>query len=47
MSSEPITTQSITTASAPVDPALAAEKGLLIAVLVMVVLGVGAMLLMQ
>jgi hypothetical protein len=47
MSSEPFTTQPIATEAASVDPALAAEKGLLIAVLIMVILGVGAMLLMQ
>jgi hypothetical protein len=47
MSSEPITTQPVTTDVTPVDPALAAEKGLLIAVLIMVLLGVGAMWLMQ
>lgn len=47
MSSEPITTQPVTGQAGPVDPAVAAEKGLLITVLLMVVLGVGAMLLMQ
>jgi hypothetical protein len=41
MSAEPIT-EVITTA----DPAAAAEKGLLIAVLLLVLLGVGAMLFM-
>jgi hypothetical protein len=43
MSSEPIAT----TTTAPADAALAAEKGLLIAVLLLVVFGVGAMLLMS
>jgi len=47
MSSEPITTQPIAAEATPVDPALAAEKGLLIAMLIMVILGAGAMLLMQ
>jgi hypothetical protein len=47
MSSEPMTTQPIVTDAVAADPALAAEKGLLIAVLIMVVLGAGAMLLMQ
>jgi hypothetical protein len=42
MSTEPLTT---TTAHA--DPAAASERGLLIAVLVMVLLGAGAMLLMS
>ena len=42
MSTEPLT---ITTAHA--DPAAASERGLLIAVLVMVLLGAGAMLLMS
>lgn len=43
MSSEPIAT----TTTAPADAALAAEKGLLIAVLLLVLFGVGAMLLMS
>jgi len=43
MSSEPLTTATDLT---PVDTAAAAEKGLLIAVLLLVVLGVGAMLMM-
>jgi hypothetical protein len=47
MSSEPITTQPIAAQPIAADPAMAAEKGLLIAVLIMVLLGVGAMLLMQ
>ena len=47
MSSEPITTQPMTADATAVDPALAAEKGLLIAILIMVILGAGGMLLMQ
>jgi hypothetical protein len=42
MSAEPLTTT-----DAPADAAASAEKGLLIAVLLMVLLGVTAMLLMQ
>ncbi|MGK5677928.1 hypothetical protein [Actinoplanes sp. URMC 104] len=44
MSAEPLTTTPDTVA--PVDSALAAEKGLLIAVLLLVLLGTSAMLFM-
>jgi hypothetical protein len=46
MSVEPIT-EKIPVQSTTVESAVAAEKGLLIAVLLLVVLGVGAMLFMQ
>ncbi len=42
-----MSTEPLTSTATPADPAAAAERGLLIAMLVLVVLGVGAMLLIS
>jgi hypothetical protein len=46
MRNTPMSTEQLTPTATPTDAAAASERGLLLAMLVMVLLGVGAMLLM-